>query len=372
MPPKKSDRKPKQNKPPSNRTSNPDIPKRPIKRKKRAIKSCIQCRQKKLACDKGTPCGRCQKSGDNCVYISNPEELENAPKRVVKRRSRNVNVCLRCRSRHLSCNKGSPCSNCKKEGVECKYIRTPRILTPEELGSPSSSSGPTGPSSSQSGSHSGLDSGVPRAYPQAWSGERRGSIPNIPSPEEPATSRQHHLSKRDDNPYGLSNRRQPPLLRRAPPPLLPLPHHPDANLNVIQGFNRATSAFSSYWQAQQVGYPPGPAPGYPPSFAPPTPGYPPLTPTTMASRHLPAPTSRDLYNPSPYMPPPSPYMPLSSAAPSLYLPPSPAGPPPHISPSLARPPPSRAPGQAQFPPPPYSPRDPRFPYWQPPSSGGEE
>ncbi|KAH7394049.1 hypothetical protein DE146DRAFT_679330 [Phaeosphaeria sp. MPI-PUGE-AT-0046c] len=46
---------------------------------------------------------------------------QHAPTRV-RRRNRQINSCLECRRRKLKCDKGSPCANCTKNGRPCIFI----------------------------------------------------------------------------------------------------------------------------------------------------------------------------------------------------------------------------------------------------------
>lgn len=50
-------------------SSNPHAPK-PIRRRMRLIMSCLECRRRKLGCDKGQPCRNCVKHSRECVFLS--------------------------------------------------------------------------------------------------------------------------------------------------------------------------------------------------------------------------------------------------------------------------------------------------------------
>ncbi|KAF1920543.1 hypothetical protein BDU57DRAFT_18010 [Ampelomyces quisqualis] len=50
-----------------------------------------------------------------------PSKTQNAPSRV-RRRNRQINSCLECRRRKLKCDKGSPCANCTKLARPCIFI----------------------------------------------------------------------------------------------------------------------------------------------------------------------------------------------------------------------------------------------------------
>ena len=104
-------------------TSQRTVKQRIVKRRDRKIHSCTQCRARKLKCDKGHPCFRCQESKASCVYVDNALELEKAPQRVVKRRRRVITVCWTCRERKIPCDKGYPCTACRDAGFECIYKR---------------------------------------------------------------------------------------------------------------------------------------------------------------------------------------------------------------------------------------------------------
>lgn len=45
-------------------------PSRPIRRRMRMITSCLECRRRKLKCNKSQPCTNCQKFGRECVFLS--------------------------------------------------------------------------------------------------------------------------------------------------------------------------------------------------------------------------------------------------------------------------------------------------------------
>ena len=42
---------------------------RPVRRRMRMITSCLECRRRKLKCDKNQPCNGCSKLGRECVYL---------------------------------------------------------------------------------------------------------------------------------------------------------------------------------------------------------------------------------------------------------------------------------------------------------------
>ena len=99
------------------------IRKRIVQKRERPIRSCTHCRARKLKCDKKKPsCSRCCRGKENCVYITNSDDLDKAPKRHVKRRKRQINVCRACRERKIPCDKQNPCSRCLEAGLECAYM----------------------------------------------------------------------------------------------------------------------------------------------------------------------------------------------------------------------------------------------------------
>ena len=106
--------------------------KRIVKVRDRRITSCTQCRDRKLKCSKGTPCARCRTKGEQCIYIDKAQDLHLAPKRIVKKRKRPINVCLTCRDRKIPCKKGLPCANCFEAGLDCTYRRYKRTGSPIE------------------------------------------------------------------------------------------------------------------------------------------------------------------------------------------------------------------------------------------------
>lgn len=99
------------------------IKERVVKKRNRKINSCTQCRDRKLRCCKGQPCSRCRDRGEDCIYISKASDLCKVPKRMVKKRKRAINVCWTCRDRKIPCDKGSPCSPCLEAGLQCIYQR---------------------------------------------------------------------------------------------------------------------------------------------------------------------------------------------------------------------------------------------------------
>lgn len=116
--------------PQSSTTSRPAIKQRIVKKRDRKILSCTQCRDRKLKCDKGRPCARCEEIGEDCVYIHNASELQQAPKRNVKKRKRPISVCWTCRERKIPCDKAQPCTPCTKSGFECIYKRFDEANSP--------------------------------------------------------------------------------------------------------------------------------------------------------------------------------------------------------------------------------------------------
>ncbi|KAL3451541.1 hypothetical protein BJX65DRAFT_268057 [Aspergillus insuetus] len=44
------------------------------KRRNRVILSCLECRRRKMKCDRGEPCTPCRTAGHECVYVANPKE----------------------------------------------------------------------------------------------------------------------------------------------------------------------------------------------------------------------------------------------------------------------------------------------------------
>lgn len=51
-----------------------DVDGQPARKRQRVRLSCLECRRRKLSCDRGFPCERCLKSGtpDRCTYESRP------------------------------------------------------------------------------------------------------------------------------------------------------------------------------------------------------------------------------------------------------------------------------------------------------------
>ncbi|KAL2803121.1 hypothetical protein BJX63DRAFT_412957 [Aspergillus granulosus] len=47
------------------------------KRRNRVILSCLECRRRKMKCDRGEPCTPCRTAGEECVYAANPKEGDN-------------------------------------------------------------------------------------------------------------------------------------------------------------------------------------------------------------------------------------------------------------------------------------------------------
>jgi hypothetical protein len=48
----------------------PQQQQRPVRRRMRMITSCLECRRRKLRCDKSQPCGNCTRFGRECPYLS--------------------------------------------------------------------------------------------------------------------------------------------------------------------------------------------------------------------------------------------------------------------------------------------------------------
>lgn len=63
-----------------NGSSAGDQPQQPSRKRQRVRLSCLECRRRKLSCDRGFPCERCIKSGtpDRCSYESRNGEVVNA------------------------------------------------------------------------------------------------------------------------------------------------------------------------------------------------------------------------------------------------------------------------------------------------------
>ncbi|KAL6720470.1 hypothetical protein ACLMJK_002393 [Lecanora helva] len=96
---------------------------RVVKTRDRKITACTQCRDRKLKCDRGRPCSNCEDKAEDCVYVTNISELNKLPKRDVKKRKRAINVCWHCRTRKIPCNKERPCSHCVEDNLVCVYKR---------------------------------------------------------------------------------------------------------------------------------------------------------------------------------------------------------------------------------------------------------
>ena len=60
--------------------NDPDHPQQPARKRQRVRLSCLECRRRKLSCDRGFPCERCIKSGtpDRCSYESRNGEVIHA------------------------------------------------------------------------------------------------------------------------------------------------------------------------------------------------------------------------------------------------------------------------------------------------------
>lgn len=42
-------------------------------------------------------------------------------------------ACVACRSKHLKCSGGEPCSRCATDGNECSYVKSRRVCVPLPL-----------------------------------------------------------------------------------------------------------------------------------------------------------------------------------------------------------------------------------------------
>ncbi len=56
--------------PPARRVTNGPGPPHKIRRRNRLITSCLECRRRKLKCDKNHPCGNCIKFVRDCVFLA--------------------------------------------------------------------------------------------------------------------------------------------------------------------------------------------------------------------------------------------------------------------------------------------------------------
>lgn len=56
--------------PATSTTHNASPAPKPTRRRMRMITSCLECRRRKLKCDKSQPCGHCLKNGRECHYLS--------------------------------------------------------------------------------------------------------------------------------------------------------------------------------------------------------------------------------------------------------------------------------------------------------------
>ena len=45
-----------------------------VRRRNRLITSCLECRRRKLKCDRLTPCGNCTKNGRDCLFIASTND----------------------------------------------------------------------------------------------------------------------------------------------------------------------------------------------------------------------------------------------------------------------------------------------------------
>ena len=65
--------------------------------------------------------GQIQTSSSNTTGTVNDSKAQNAQPRV-RRRNRIINSCLECRRRKLKCDKSQPCANCVKFSRQCHFI----------------------------------------------------------------------------------------------------------------------------------------------------------------------------------------------------------------------------------------------------------
>ncbi|KAI0828106.1 hypothetical protein F5Y06DRAFT_225316 [Hypoxylon sp. FL0890] len=85
---------------------------------------CIQCRHRKVKCDKreGT-CGNCERLSLDCSYSSR-SVASNRPRRL-----RGVRACTSCRESKIKCSGTAPrCSSCKRRGRSCVYPASKRPI----------------------------------------------------------------------------------------------------------------------------------------------------------------------------------------------------------------------------------------------------
>lgn len=108
-------------KPPHVAISQGTAKQRVLRTRKRKIRSCTNCRSRKLGCDKGQTCTQCKTKGLQCVYIKDLSELDKAPTRLVKKRNRRVKVCQNCRERKIPCSQCKPCRSCEDGNLPCTY-----------------------------------------------------------------------------------------------------------------------------------------------------------------------------------------------------------------------------------------------------------
>ena len=45
-----------------------------VRRRNRLITSCLECRRRKLKCDRSAPCNNCRKNGRDCLFIANTND----------------------------------------------------------------------------------------------------------------------------------------------------------------------------------------------------------------------------------------------------------------------------------------------------------
>ena len=65
--------------------------------------------------------GQVLTSSSSTTDAVDERKTQNAQPRV-RRRNRIINSCLECRRRKLRCNKGQPCANCVKSSRQCHFI----------------------------------------------------------------------------------------------------------------------------------------------------------------------------------------------------------------------------------------------------------
>ncbi|KAJ7278497.1 hypothetical protein C8J57DRAFT_164963 [Mycena rebaudengoi] len=92
--------------------------------------TCSLCRQRKIRCDGGNPCGGCRRSRTpaTCTYgvkVSVPPRCEWLPRGA---------ACVRCREQKRKCNGAVPCSWCTKARppIQCHYRKPTRAQSKYE------------------------------------------------------------------------------------------------------------------------------------------------------------------------------------------------------------------------------------------------